>query len=77
MKKINWKILFKFISLNCFIYQSIEMTTDYLKYKIIVEVKSRDYVVNRNITSFPGVSICKENILQNNDSGIDLKSYWV
>jgi hypothetical protein len=53
------------------------MTTDYLKYKIIVEVKSRDYVVNRNITSFPGVSICKENILQNNDSGIDLKSYWV
>ncbi len=29
------------------------MTTDYLKYKIIVEVKSRDYVVNGNITSFP------------------------
>ncbi len=71
-QKIHWKLLFKIFCLICFIYQSIELTSEYLLFKTLIEVKIENEVKDGYINSFPAISFCRENIPLNKSKIISL-----
>ncbi len=74
VQKFNWKLLFKIFCLICFMYQSIQMTSEYLKYRTKVNVNIEDENMNTTIKSLPAISVCRSNNLDHNVGFIFLES---
>jgi hypothetical protein len=72
MDKINFKILLQLVCIIFFVYQTIELTFEYLEYKTVFNVKWRDYFVNGSLVSLPAVSYCRPIHLESSDEGIQL-----
>jgi hypothetical protein len=67
--KINLKIVLKLVCIIFFVYQTIEITFEYLEYKTVFNVKWND---NLSRDSFPAVSYCRPIHLESSDEGIQL-----
>ncbi len=74
VKKLNFKLFFKIICLTCFVYQFIQMTSEYLKYKTVVFVRKELEIMNGSVDSFPAISFCKSIDLQTAIKTITLES---
>jgi len=70
---MNLKYLFKLFCILCFVYQSIEMTFEYLEYKTGVEIEISDHVINGKMQPMPSLSLCKSLIPKDNNEFIRLK----
>jgi hypothetical protein len=70
LQKFKWKLLFKILCILCFVYQTIEMTTEYLRYETLVEVKAKSYTSNEDTNPFPALSICGNSLPENNGNDI-------
>jgi hypothetical protein len=77
IQKFKWKLLFKVLCILCFVYQTIEMTTEYLRYETLVEVKTKSYSSNEDSNPLPALSLCKNVFPENgveNDVPLEYRS---
>ncbi len=75
VRKIKWKLLFNIFCLTCFVYQSMQMTAEYFKYRTVINVKKEIDLKNTSI-GFPAISYCRSNVIEEEKwRKIPIKSY--
>jgi hypothetical protein len=78
IQKFKWRSLFKIICLICFVYQSIEMTKEYLEYRTKVNIRIvEDIMIGNlfNMESNPAFTFCMSNNIMDKSKTITLDSY--